>query len=79
MTETKLITKTPTTVPTTVKLGTIYIHLCSGEVREITNVEEIAVTDVYVVLTRDDGEVVLIERSDIYYTCCQPGAAPSAY
>jgi hypothetical protein len=75
MTETKLVTGTPTAK----SVGTIYIHLCSGEVREITNVEEIAVSDIYVVLTRGDDEAVVIDRSEIYYTCCQPGAAPSAY
>jgi hypothetical protein len=59
--------------------ATIYVHLCSGEELEIRDVGEIAITDEYVVFTRGDLEAVIVDRRQVYYTCCQPGAAPSAY
>jgi hypothetical protein len=59
--------------------GTIYVHLCSGEVREIEDVEEILMTEVQVIFTRGNLEAVIIDRRDIYYTCCEAGDAPSAY
>lgn len=57
----------------------IYVHLCSGEVREIEDVDEIAITDAHVIFTRGDLEAVVIERREIYYTCCEAGDAPPAY
>jgi hypothetical protein len=75
MAETKWTLKTPVAEP----LGKVYVHLCSGEVREVTDVREIAMTDAYVIFTRGDEEAVVIDRRDIYYTCREPGDAPSAY
>lgn len=59
--------------------GTIYVHLCSGEVREIQDVEEIAMTDAQVIFTRGNLEAVIIDRRDIYYYCSEAGDAPPAY
>jgi hypothetical protein len=76
MAETDWTVKTPIAEP---PLGTVYVHLCSGEVREITDVQEIAMTDAQVIFTRGDREAVIIDRRDVYYACCEPGDAPSAY
>jgi hypothetical protein len=75
MAETDWLIKTPAADP----LGTVYVHLCSGEVREISDVEEIAMTDAHVIFTRGNQEAVVIERPDIYYTCREPGDAPPSY
>jgi len=69
-----LTTNPPAELP-----GTIYVHLNSGEVIEVENVEEITVTDEYVIFTRGDLEAVILNRRDVYYTCCQAGDSPSAY
>jgi hypothetical protein len=75
MTDTEWIIKTPVAQP----LGTVYVHLCSGEVLEIEDVEEIAMTEEHVIFTRGNLEAVIIERRDIYYSCQHPGDAPSGY
>jgi hypothetical protein len=75
MKETGLLTTNPAIEPP----DTIYVHLCSGEVLEIEHVEEIVTTDQHVILTRGDREAVILDRRDVYYTCCQVGDAPSAY
>jgi hypothetical protein len=65
--------------PVTGTPGTIYVHLCSGGVREIEDVEEISMTDAQVIFIRGNLEAVIIDRRDIYYSCCEPGDVPSAY
>lgn len=68
-----------TRIPTHELPGTVYVHLTSGEVREITDVEEIAITDDHVIFTRGDREAVIIDRRGVYYICREPGDAPPAY
>ncbi len=75
MKETEWVIKAPATEP----FGTLFVHLCSGEVRKIEDVDEIAMTDTQVIFTRGDLEAVVIDRRDIYYSCCEPGDAPSGY
>jgi hypothetical protein len=75
MAESEWVIKAPATQP----FGTIYVHLCSGEVREIDNVDEIAMTDAQVIFTRGNLEAVVLPRRDIYYSCCEAGEAPPAY
>jgi hypothetical protein len=60
-------------------LGTVYVHLCSGQTREIDDVQGVTVTDADVIFDRGEGKAVVIPRSEIYYTCQQPGDTPSAY
>jgi hypothetical protein len=57
----------------------VYVHLCSGEVREIEGVDEIAMTDAYVIFTRGNLEAVVIDRREIYYSCCEADDTPSSY
>ena len=76
MTDSRSDIDTPANGPV---LGKIYLHLCSGEVLEIGEVSEIALTDRHLIVTRGRQEAVVIERSTIYYSCSLPGAAPSAY
>jgi hypothetical protein len=58
--------------------GTIYVHLCNGDVEEVTDVVDIALTDTHLFLTLAEG-VKVFDRRDIYFCCCEPGAEPSAY
>jgi hypothetical protein len=66
-------------VPQRTPIGTLYVYRCSGAVQEIGDIEAMTLTNTQVIFDRGDLEAVVIERRDIYFTCCQPGAAPSAY
>lgn len=59
--------------------GTIYVHLCSGAIRKIEDVEEISMTDAHVIFTRENLEAVIIDRREIYYSSCEAGDSPPAY
>ena len=74
MTEAEQVAKTPVE-----HSGSVYVHLCSGEVTRIDEVDEIALTDTHIIFTCGGGEAVVIERSNIYYTCCEAGDVPPAY
>lgn len=67
-------------VPAAEPLDTVYVHLSSGEVTEVRDVERIEMTDTHVIFTRrGDLEPVVLERRDIYYICREPGDAPPAF
>jgi hypothetical protein len=59
--------------------STVYVHLLTGEVKEITDVEDMAMTDAQLIFFRGDHEAVILQRHDVYFSCCQPDAEPSAY
>ncbi len=55
---------------------TMYVHLCSGEVKEITGVTEIHVTQSQVVLQRGEAAPVVFRRRDVYFACCDANEQP---
>jgi len=58
--------------------GTVYVHLCNGDVEEVPGVTDIALTDSHLFLTFGEG-VTVFERRNIYFCCTEPGDEPSAY
>jgi hypothetical protein len=49
---------------------TMYVHLCSGKVKEIAGVTGVRVTQSQLVLERGDEDSVVVPRRDVYYACC---------
>ncbi|HEU0075670.1 MAG TPA: hypothetical protein VFS30_16835 [Dehalococcoidia bacterium] len=62
----------------TASFGTVYVHLCSGEVREIEHVDGISLTESKLIFTRGDHDPVILKRSEAYYSSFQPGSQPAA-
>ena len=57
----------------------IYVYLCDGRVRLVTNVKEISLTDTHVIFTQEGAEAVAIPRRDIYYCSSQSSEAPPGF
>ena len=59
--------------------STVYVHLCSGDVREITDVVDMATTNDKVIFFRSCHDSVILQRRDIYFSCCEANAEPSLF
>ena len=57
---------------------TMYVHLCSGRVTEVTSVTSVRVTQSQIVMERGDGDAVVVPRRDVYFACCNADE-PSAF
>jgi hypothetical protein len=55
----------------------MYVHLCSGKVKEIPGVTSVRLTEEQIVLERAEGESVVFPRRDVYYACCDAGEQPA--
>ena len=58
---------------------TMYVHLCSGKVKEVTGVTDIHVTQSQVVLDRGEEAPAAFPRRDVYFACCQVNEEPSPF
>jgi hypothetical protein len=56
---------------------TMYVHLTSGKVTEVTGVTEIEVTLDKVVLRREGELPAVFTRRDVYFACCDANEQPS--
>ena len=55
---------------------TFYVHLDNGDVKVVTDVTGIAVTDTEVVLERGLKPPACFSRRDVYYACCDGDEEP---
>jgi hypothetical protein len=58
---------------------TMYVHLCSGAVREVPRVTRVQVTQSHLILERYDASPVLFPRRIVYFACSEAGEQPAAY
>ena len=58
---------------------TLYVHLNNGQVKTISDVETVTVTDAEIVFQRHELKPVTYPRSDVYFTCCQREQAPPQF
>ena len=58
-------------------IRTMYVHLTSGKVTEVTGVTDIQVTQDKVVLQRTGGVPAVFPRRDVYFACCDADEQPS--
>jgi hypothetical protein len=56
---------------------TVFVHLCSGKVKEVEGVTEVEVTQAQVILRRGDEQPATFLRQDVYFACCEEGEQPS--
>ncbi len=55
---------------------TLFVHLCSGKVNEVTGVSSHRVSEHNIVIELDDGQVVVIPRRDVYFISCDHISPP---
>jgi hypothetical protein len=56
---------------------TMYVHLCSGRVTEVTSVTSVRVTQSQIVLEQASGEAATFPRRDVYFASCAAGEQPA--
>jgi hypothetical protein len=45
----------------------LFVHYCSGRIAEVTRAASLHVSSANVEIERDDGEIILIPRGDVYF------------
>lgn len=56
---------------------TLFVHLCSGEVEEVSGVMAHGVSKDHVLIETDNGETMVIPRRDVYFISCDHISPPS--